>query len=75
MKITNIKRVDNIFIVDLVPNRLEKFFGVQPKTKRYKDKGSYYPFGGGNVYLTEDGEETGNGSYIGTELDKWRNKF
>ena len=32
-------------------------------------------FGGGTVYIREDGETTGNGSYIGDSIDKWRRAF
>jgi len=78
MKVSNIKREEeysNIYVVTLVPNWFEKLFGVKEKTKRYKDTGSIYRFGGGNVYINEKGEKLGNGSKIGNVIDKWRNAF
>jgi len=48
---------------------------IKTKTKKFKDSGNHYTFGGGNIYHDEDGEKTGNGSYVGESIDKWRRKF
>lgn len=75
MKITKIEEVGGLYHVTLKPNWLEKLFGVKEKTWTFKDNYSTYRFGGGSVYIRSDGEKTGNGSYIGESIDKWRRKF
>nr|QBM02711.1 hypothetical protein [uncultured archaeon] len=75
MKITKIEREKWVYLVTFEPNFLEKFFGIKTKTKKFKDSGNHYTFGGGNIYHDEDGEKTGNGSYVGESIDKWRRKF
>lgn len=76
MKITNIEEeYFNIYIVTFKPNWFEKLLGYKEKVKRYKKTWSTYVFGGGNVYLNEEGYRLGNGNWIGRKLDAHGNKF
>lgn len=78
MKITKIERDKdsyNVFIVTFTPNFFEKLFGVKEKNKKFKDTDSIYTFGGGTVYISQDGEKIENRSYIGESIDKWRRAF
>lgn len=74
MKIDNIKSENGIYTVSLVPNRLEKFFGIKPKVKRYKDSGCKYTFGD-NSYISENGKKTANGDWIAESINHWKRKF
>lgn len=71
MYITKIERNNN-FHVTFSPNWIERLFGVKEKVVEYKDSGRVYVFGGGTKYIGEDGDITGNGSYIGESIDVWR---
>ena len=78
MKIKEIKRKENsyfIYEVTFAPNWLERLFGVEEKTKEYKDRDENYTFGGGNVYLDKSGKELGNGNWIGEAIDRFRRKW
>ena len=78
MKIKEIKRKENSFFiyeVTFAPNWLEKLFGVEEKTKEYKDVDATYTFGGGNVYIDKKGNELGNGNWIGKAIDKYRRSW
>ena len=78
MKIKEIKRKENayfVYEVTLTPNWLERLFGVEEKTKEYRDRDASYTFGGGNVYIDKSGEELGNGNWIGEAIDKFRRKW
>jgi len=79
MKIEQIEKIQNGYIeeyhVTLIPNRIEEFFGKKKQVMRFKDSGRRYTFGGGTVYIRDDGEQTYNGSKIGESIDKWRNSF
>lgn len=75
MKITNIEQNGRIFTVTFTPNKLEKFLGVEEKIRRFKETGNYYPYGGGDVYLNEEGKKLGNGNWIGESIDKWKRRF
>lgn len=75
MKISNIEKEANIYIVTLTPNIIERFFGVKQKTKRYKDTYDTYTFGGGHVYINEKGKQLNNGNWIAETIDNWRRKF
>jgi len=79
MKITNIERDGNIYTLTFEPNFIERLFNIKKKIKRYKDTLSTYTFGGGHVYVDEDGRDLGNnfgyGSNIREKIDRWRNKF
>lgn len=77
MRIKEIERENsyNIYRVTLVPTFLEKLFGIKEKVRRFKDDGSTYRFGGGTVYINEDGENLGPNHSIGEAIDKWRRKF
>lgn len=72
MKVKSIGRIDYIYIVVLTPNWLEKLFGVKDKIVKLRDTDCTYTFGGGRIYLFEDGTRTDNGDYIAEEIDKWR---
>ena len=75
MKVADIQREGGIYTVTVIPNRFENLFGYKPKTFRLRENGSYYSFGGQNIYIFEDGTKTGNGHYIAEAIDKWRRKF
>ncbi len=76
MKVIKIEEIDNIYHVTLKRNWLERLFGFKPEEViRYKMTFSTYVFGGGTIYLKEDGERTGNGDYVAEEIDKWRRRF
>lgn len=73
MKIANITNKGRIYSVELVPNFFERLIGIKPKTVEYKDTYSTFTYGGGSVYIREDGYRTGNGDWIPEAIDKWRN--
>lgn len=78
MKIKEIKRKENsyfVYEVTFTPNQLERLFGVEEKTKEYKDIDATYIFGGGNLYIDKSGKELGNGNWIGEAIDKFRRKW
>jgi len=75
MKIKEIKNDAGVYNVTLIPNWLEKLFGVKEKTVKYKDSGSSYICGGGTIYVKQDGNRTSNGEWIAEEIDKWRRAF
>ena len=75
MRISKIEHQDFYYKVTFEPNWIERIFGVNEKTVRYRASDSTYVFGGGTVYIREDGEKCGNHSYVGDEIDKWRRKF
>lgn len=78
MKIKEIKRKENsyfIYEVTFTPNWLERLFGVEEKTKEYKDADATYTFGGGNVYINKNGNELGNRNRIGEAIDRFRRSW
>lgn len=76
MKITDVKKEGHmIYIITLAPNAIERFFGLKETTMRIKETYSSYSFGGGNVYIYENGKKLGNGHWIGEYLDNWQRKF
>ena len=76
MKITKIEKdPEDIYLVTLTPNFFEKIFGAKERTDKFIDSNSTFMFGGGSIYIRQDGVKTGNGSYIGEAIDKWRRKF
>ncbi len=76
MKIDKIETNDNqIFSVYLIPNFIERLFGVKPKVIRYKDSGSEYWLGKQTVYLKENGQKCGNENWIAEKIDCWRRSF
>lgn len=75
MKITKIEIKNFAYEVTFVPNWLEKIFGVKSKVKKFKPTGNTYAYGGGNIYLSEDGSPLENGNWIAVSIDQWKNKF
>ena len=75
MRIKKIEEIGYRYHVFLEPNWIESLFGVRPKIQIFRDSGRRYTFGGGGIYIRQDGEQTGNGSYIGEALDKKRRSF
>lgn len=78
MKITKIVDVkDNYrdYEVTFAPNWFEKLLGYKEKTKKYRNTGDEYTFGGGKVYIKEDGSILSNGNWIGEAIDNFRRKF
>ena len=79
MKITKIEKEGRIYSVTFKPYWLESIFGVKEQVKKYKDTGSNYTFGGGNIYVDQKGRDLGNqfgyGSYIRETIDRYRRRF
>ncbi len=76
MKITKIEKENlNIYAVTLTPNRFERILGFTENVKRYKDSGSTFTFGGGNVYINQKGEKEGPWHDDCMAIDKWRRAF
>lgn len=74
MKIEKIERENTRYRVYFKPNWLEKLFGIRPKSFLFKEKGAYRPFGGTNIYIREDGQETSSFGDIESAIDQFRNK-
>lgn len=71
MKIVKIERPD-YFKVTFRSNWIERLFRYKKTfTKNYFKVTGSYIFGGGGIYIDEDGRELGNGNWIGKELDQW----
>jgi hypothetical protein len=79
MKIKSIEkekdRFNDIYLVTFEPNWLEKLFGIKEKLEKYKDTGEVFTFGGGHVYINQDGEQLINHNSIGETLDNFRRKW
>lgn len=76
MKIKEIKRKSNgIFEVTFTPYWFEKLFGVEEKTKEYKDSGYRYTIGENTVYIDKNGKELENGNWIGKAIDRFRRSW
>jgi hypothetical protein len=76
MKIKEIKRKsDCIYEVTFTPYWLEKLFGVEEKTKEYKDSGYRYRIDKSTVYIDKNGEKLGNGNWIGKAIDTFRRSW
>lgn len=76
MKIKEIKRKSNgIFLVTFTPYWLEKLFGVEEKTKEYKDSGYRYTIDNNPVYIDKSGKKLGNGNWIGKAIDRFRRSW
>lgn len=75
MKLTKIEKIDRIYHVTMEPGFFERLFGVKTRVDRFMDSHKTFVFGGGTVYIREDGEELGNTSYVGNSIDKWRRRF
>lgn len=76
MKIKEIKRKsDDIYEVTFAPYWLEKLFGVEEKTKEYKDSGYHYTLGKNTVYIDKNGERLDNGNWIGEAIDRFRRSW
>lgn len=79
MRITDITNEGRIYSVTFKPNWFEKLLGYTEKTKKYKDTFSTYSFGGGCVYVDQEGNELGNNFGYGVDIrkaiDKHRRKF
>jgi len=78
MKVTKIETEKDkygVYLVTLTPNFIEKLFGFKERVDRFRMSDSTFVFGGGAIYTRQDGIQTGNGSYIGEAIDKWRRAF
>lgn len=71
MKISKIEKKDGIYYVTLIPNFFERIFNFKEKVEKYKETGMTYTFGGGTVYIKDDGTKTSNGDKVGEAIDKW----
>jgi hypothetical protein len=73
MKIGKIENQGDIFKVQFIPNRVEKFFGKKEhykEVKRIRDE--LFLFGMGGVYLFKNGKEVDNLSKLQKALDQYR---
>lgn len=78
MKIKNIEKEKdshNIYVVTLEPSWLGKLFGKKREQLRIKDTGNTFTYGGGSVYLLQNGMELLNHSKIGTAVDQWKRQW
>jgi hypothetical protein len=79
MKITKIEReIDKstfIYNVTFEPNWFERLFSKQTEERRYQDTGKHYKYGGGTVYIKQNGEYLDNGDNIGEAIDNFRRSF
>jgi hypothetical protein len=76
MKIKEIKKIEyNIYEVTFTPIWIEKLFGLEEVTKKYKSTGREWMFGGGNVYINQKGEELRNGNWVGESIDIFIRKW
>lgn len=79
MKITKIEQEGNIYTVTFTPNWWERLFGYKEKSNKYKDTYLTYTYGGGHVYVNQEGKELSNthgyGSDIRRAIDNWRRRF
>ena len=69
MKITNIVKEGRVYTLTFTPRFLGRLFGLKESTEKFKDTFSTYVFGGGGIYVNQQGQRTGNGSYIGEAID------
>jgi hypothetical protein len=76
MKILEIKKDGNIYLVKRKPNLLQKIFGFKEKTEKYKDTGkvfTYLPHI--SVYIKQNGELLDPLNKITTVLDNFKRSF
>ena len=65
MKVISIRKVADIFEVELKPNFIERLFGADNKIEKYKkDPYQTFTYGNGGVYYNEKGKELRNKHYI-----------
>jgi len=75
VKINKVKNEYNIFEVTLTPSWIERLFGKKEQTIKVKSTDERYVFGGGNVYIYQNGEELGNHNYIGEDIDQYLKRW
>ena len=64
MKVISIRKVADIFEVELKPNFIERLFGADNKIEKYKkDPYQTFTYGNGGVYYNEKGKELRNKHY------------
>lgn len=75
MKIVEITKEYNIYIVKKEPRLLGRFFGMKPTTKKYKKCIFRKYMFGGNIYYDKLGNQLGINNPISLALDKYDNAF
>lgn len=76
MKIVSIKKEDDLYVVELKPNFIQRLFGMENKINKYKrNPFETYTFGGGSVYYNQKGEELRNNHYIQKAIDNYRRSW
>lgn len=75
MHITDFKCKGNIWTLTFKPSIIEKIFGVKEKQKSYKETNRKYTFGGGTIYVTQDGRDTDNGDWVAEAIDRKKRSF
>ncbi len=75
MRISDMKQEGDIWHITLTPNFLERLFGFKERVLLYKETDRIYKYGGGNIYVTQDGRDSGNGNWIGKAIDRKKKCF
>ena len=79
MRISKIECTGYEYSVTRIPNMIERFFGITERVDKYQSTGRSYTFGGGRVYVNQQGRELGNNFGYGCNtreaIDCWRRSF
>lgn len=76
MKVVNIIEQDNLYVVELKPNFIQRLFGMENKIKKYKRiPFEYYTFGGGSIYYNQKGKKLRNRHYIQKAIDNYKRSW
>lgn len=75
MKITKIEDLERGYVaVTFTPGWFGKLFGRKEKKIQYRQNGYYFQFGGGDVWVSEQGDKVTNMSTLHDALEKHRRK-
>ena len=75
MKVVKITEEDNLYVVELKPNVIQRLLGMENKFEKYKRSlFESYTFGG-SVYYNQKGEELRNNHYIQKAIDNYRRSW
>jgi len=76
MKIIGVKTIKSyIYELDIKYNWLERLFGSKSGKYKFKETDSIFTFGGGHVYIDEEGEKLTNFDKRGEYMDRWKRKL
>lgn len=72
MRITNVALAKpNVYQVTFSPNWLECLLNYGPKKKLYFETGATFTFGGGSVFVDQEGNKVDNGHRIQVAIDRF----